>query len=78
MVKNEGNQTMSRLKEPSTYAGLAAIVAGLGQVFHFAPADTVAGAITSVAPQVISGNWFGAVTALLGIGAVFIREKGGK
>lgn len=62
------------LKEPSTYAGLAAVVAGVGQIAQWNQASVVAEAITQAAPQVISGNWLGGIMSIFGLAAIFLRE----
>mgnify|MGYP000980235341 CR=1 FL=1 len=65
----------NRLKEPSTYAGLAATVAGVGQIFGDVHTDAIAGAITQAAPSLIAGNWLGALMSLFGLAAIFMKEK---
>lgn len=64
------------LKEPSTYAGLAAVVAGVGQIFKDDHTDAVAAAINQAAPHILSNDWLGALMTLFGLAAVFLREKG--
>ena len=65
------------LREPSTYAGLAAVVAGVGQIADsHAIAPAIGQAITQVAPQIISGNLMGALMSIFGFAAIFLREKG--
>lgn len=66
---------LARLKEPSTYAGLAAVVAGTGQMFGDVHTDAIAGAITQAAPSIIAGNWMGAFMSLFGLFAIFMKEK---
>ena len=65
-------RVIDRLDEPSTYAGLAAVIAGLGQMFQITEAAPVADAVNQVAQQ---PSWQGAVVAALGLLAVFKREK---
>lgn len=65
----------SRLREPSTYAGLGAILLGLGQIFDINEAPAVAETVTSMAPALITGNWLSALVIALGSAAVFMREK---
>lgn len=68
-----------RLREPSTYAGLAAIAVGAGQVADINEAPAVADAITTVGQSVaVMPGWEGLVMGVLGALAVFLREKGEK
>ena len=67
-----------RLKEPSSYAGLAAIFIGLGQMFDIDEAPVVAQAVEAAAPAFITGNWVGGLITLLGAGAIIMKEKGDK
>ncbi len=70
------NWLKDRMGEPSTYAGLAAILAGVGQLADINEAPAIADAITNAAPLALSGNWVGAVGALLmGSLAVFMRDR---
>jgi len=75
MFKKE-NKMKDRLKEPSTYGGLAAIIFGLGQIFDIDEAPAVAETLTAAIPQIISGNWLGMLMVLLGGAGVILREKG--
>lgn len=65
-----------RLKEPSTHAGLAAIVSGIGLIV--ASPETVAAAkvIPQVADSVNRQDWMGVLMVLFGSLAVFLKEKG--
>lgn len=65
-----------RLKEPSTYVGLSAILIGLGQMFDIDEAPVVAETLTAAIPQIITGNWMGMLMVLLGGIGVMLREKG--
>lgn len=66
---------LARLKEPSTYAGLAAVVAGAGQMFGDKNTDMIAAAIVDASPHIISGNWLGVVMSFFGLAAIFMKEK---
>lgn len=59
---------MKRLREPSTYAGLAGIAAGIGVLGQVNEAEVVANVITTNGPA-IGGM-------LAGLLAMFIGEKG--
>lgn len=67
-----------RLAEPSTYAGLAAVVAGAGQLAKVNEAPVVAEAIVAAAPHVAAGNWLNAAMVAFGALAVLLKDKGGK
>jgi hypothetical protein len=67
-----------RLSEPTTYAGLAAIVMGAGQLGKVNEAPAVADAIVAAAPHLAAGNWLNALMIGLGSLAVLMKEKGGK
>ncbi len=69
------SKVVDRFKEPSTYAGLAAVVAGIGQMFVIHEAAPVADAINQVAAQ---PSWQGALMAGLGLFAVLKGEKNAK
>jgi hypothetical protein len=66
---------MARLKEPSTYAGLAALTIGLGQIFDINEAPAVAETITSITPSIIAGDWIGALMVAFGGLAVYLKER---
>ncbi len=53
---------LQRLKEPSTYAGIAAFLAGFG-LMHLTEQDW--------------NQIFGAIAALAGVAAIFLKEKSG-
>jgi hypothetical protein len=73
MLKKTTNYLKERFSEPSSIAGLAAVSLGLGQVFDINEAPVVADAINTAAT---SGNWqTAAVTIVLGILAIFLKEK---
>lgn len=63
---------LSRLREPSTYAGLAAVVVGVGELARINEAHSVAAVITSFGDAIISGQYgtlgalaFGVLAAVL-------------
>jgi len=71
---------LARLQEPSTYAGIAAIAYGAGEVFKIKEAAQVADAIGGAGQAVASGA-DPITAAIVGIGgllSVFLRERGGK
>ncbi len=65
----------SRLKEPSSYAGLAGILTGLGMIFDINEAPAVAEAAGQAAQVVAqSGDWkMGLLTVSFGALASFLR-----
>lgn len=65
-----------RAREPSTYAGLAAAVAGLGVAFDVREAPVVAEGVAQVGQAVATHGWVGGAVAALGILSVFLRERG--
>lgn len=67
-----------RLNEPSTYAGLAAIAMGAGQLAKVNEAPVIAEAITQAGPQLAAGNWLNAAMVAFGALAVILKDKGGK
>lgn len=68
---------LARLSEPSTYAGLAAVTVGVGQVAKIEEAPEIARVVADAAAAVgIAGPW-GALAAIgLGVASIFMREKG--
>jgi len=67
-----------RLTEPSSWAGLALSVAGVGQLGKIAEAPGVADAIGAGAQHVATtGDWASALVMTLGgVVATFARERG--
>lgn len=65
----------ARLKEPSTYAGIAAIVAGAGQIIGSETVVNAGAVIAQSAPQAVHGDWMGAFMIILGFAATFMKEK---
>jgi S-adenosylhomocysteine hydrolase len=70
----------SAAREPSTYAGLASVVIGLGQIGKISEAPGIADALANVGAAVASGAVDPVSAVLIGLGslAVAFREKGGK
>lgn len=72
-------KVLSRLAEPSTYAGLAAVVAGVGSVGGINEAPAVAQAVGSAGDAAASyGPWGGLLALGMGALAVLVPEKGKK
>ncbi|RKQ73115.1 hypothetical protein [Oceanibaculum indicum] len=69
---------LDRLKEPSTYAGLAAVVLGAGQLGKIDEAPSVAGAIMDGAAAMQVDPIMGGLTILGGILAALLRDRGGR
>lgn len=67
---------MSRWKEPSTYAGIAAIIGGAGVIGKVNEAPAIADAISGASLPLAQGNWqVGIGMILAGILSVFLKEK---
>lgn len=67
-----------RFREPSTYAGLAGIAFGVGQVVDFNESEQVAGALTQ-AGEVVAQTGdpvMGGVALVGGLLAIFMGERG--
>ena len=68
-----------RFAEPSTYAGLAAVTVGVGQVAKINEAPQVAELIGQAGQAAVTGDY---VTVggmgLFGLLSIFMREKGGR
>lgn len=68
---------LSRLAEPSSWAGLAAVVAGVGQLGKIEEAPAIVDVIGQAGQAVGANGPFGGLVALgLGLVAVFVGEKG--
>lgn len=67
---------LKRLKEPSTYAGIAAIIAGGGMIAKVNEAPAVAHAVSSAGAQLAAGDYFGAAMIFFGAFATFMKERG--
>jgi len=65
-----------RLKEPSSYAGLASIISGFGVLAKADEAPAIADAIVQSAPFFTTSNWFGGFMVLFGAAALIVKEKG--
>lgn len=66
-----------RLKEPTTFIGLGAIIYGLGEIFKINEAPAISEAITQAAEPLASGDYTSAIGLLLGgVMGVFMSEKG--
>lgn len=74
------NKFLKRLREPSTYAGLAALVIGAGEIGKIREAPEVAETVSGVGQAIASG--MDPITAgIVGIGgllSMFLGEKGDK
>lgn len=70
----------NRFREPSTYAGLAAVAVGAGQVFDISEAPAVADAIGSAGATVTATGdpIIGGAALVFGLLAIFLRERGRK
>lgn len=68
--------TKDRLLEPTNFAGLGLILAGLGQVLKIDEAGVIAQTVTDAGQAVASGNWSAALMIIAGAAAVLLREKG--
>lgn len=65
-----------RFSEPSTYAGLAGILLGLGQLFKINEAASLADVVTQTGTIAATGNVSVAIgVAVAGVLAVFLPEK---
>jgi len=61
-----------RVREPSTYAGLAAVISGGGILFKINEAPAIAGAIQNAGGALAAGDWVnGVAVMILGIVAAF-------
>lgn len=66
----------NRLQEGSTWAGLAAITIGTGQLGDINEAAGVADVLVNTAPLALTGNWIGAGMSLaMGLAAIFLKDK---
>ena len=68
-----------RFSEPTTMIGIAAVVAGAGQVMKINEAPQIAEAIAMASQPVATGDYVTSAAMLFGgILAAFMKEKGGK
>lgn len=66
---------LERIKEPSTHAGLAAILAGIGLIAHSEQLSQVAQIVPSVAEKAIHQDYLGAAMVMFGTVAALLKEK---
>ena len=66
------------LKEPSTWAGLASVITGVGLIADINEAPIVTEIITNAAPHIIAANWTGVLLVVSGFFATWFngRKKG--
>ncbi len=69
---------LKRLREPTTYLGLAALTTGAGQLGKINEAPAVADALMGAGQAVAAGldPLSAAMLALAGVAGVFMKEKG--
>jgi hypothetical protein len=68
-----------RLKEPTTYIGLALLINGFGSIFKISEAQDVADAVANSSGSLASGDVVtGAAILIGGLAGVFMKEKGNK
>lgn len=74
------NWLLKRLSEPSTYAGLAGVIVGAGQLGKINEAPAVADAVAAGGQAVAAGApaWMAAAAVVTGLLAAFLKEKGGR
>ena len=72
---------MSRIFEPSTYAGFGLLSFGVSNLFEALTGPSIPDIGTTImqaVPHFATGNWVvGGVSLLAGLASVFLREKGG-
>lgn len=66
---------LKRLKEPSTYAGIAAAVGGVSQIFGYQHGDALGGAMAAAAQNVVANNYAGVIMAIAGFFAIIMKEN---
>jgi len=70
---------LQRFLEPSSWAGLGLIAAGLGQVVDINEAPAVADAAGAVASSLsVSPTWQGLLMGAFGALSVILKERGAK
>lgn len=69
------SKIIEKLKEPSTFAGLAAVLMGFGQIFDVSEAPAIADSVNAAANDLAAGNWMSAGMVFLGGLAVILNEK---
>ncbi|MBC7135094.1 MAG: hypothetical protein H5U25_05555 [Oceanibaculum nanhaiense] len=70
------NYFLKRLREPSTYAGLAAIVGGAGGLAKIDEAPAIADALVSGAPIIAADPLIGGLMVLAGLLATLLKDRG--
>lgn len=70
------NKIVKRFREPSTYAGLGAVILGAGQLFNLEQASQISTLVIQAGTRITSGDYVTAgVTVALGLAAIFVKEK---
>lgn len=70
---------MKRFKEPSTWAGAAAIIAGAGLAFGNGDAIAVAQSVSTGGEMIANGQVVAGISAIFaGLLGVIIKEKGAR
>ena len=68
---------LARLREPSTAAGVAAVILGAGQLAKVREAPALADLVTQAGAVAVADPVLGAVALVAGLVAMF-RKEGGK
>ncbi|PLW75414.1 hypothetical protein [Cohaesibacter celericrescens] len=67
----------ARIGEPSTFAGLPALVIGMLQLFDVNEAGQIGAVVQDALPKAAEGDWIGSALILAaGLIAVFMPDKG--
>ena len=69
------SKVVERLKEPSTHAGIASVIAGIGQILHSPETTEIASAVPDIASRLASHDYVGVGMILFGLIAIFKKEK---
>lgn len=69
---------LRRVSEPSTWAGIAAVVSGAGVLGKVNEAPAIADAIGQAGPALASGDYLGGGMIIAGALAMLLKDKGGK
>lgn len=70
---------LNRFKENTSWLGLGAIIAGVGEVAKINEAPQVAETVAEVGAQVVTGNYVGAVGLIFaGIVGFFKKDTGAR
>jgi hypothetical protein len=68
-----------RLREPSTYAGLAGVITSVGVLGKINEAPAIADTVANAGHAIAQGDYATAIGAgLFGLLSIFMREKGGR